>query len=230
MNKIFKIIGGIFAVLGLFFLLLGIIFYIKDVEFKKTAIKTTGTITEIVYDSSGESSSVVYVKFSVQGKTYEGKINYYTSSMYEGKSIVIYYDPSNPNNFQGEEASIVLLIFAILGGVFFLVGIIFILIVTLKNIKRKKVINYNYKINASIIGVTINQTAIINGRHPYVLEANCMSPTDGKLYIFKSDYLFQDVSPIIQQFNMTTIPVYVNPNNYNEYVMDIEQIKKYIGN
>jgi hypothetical protein len=57
-----------------------------------------------------------------------------------------------------------------------------------------------------------------------------MSPYDGKLYTFKSEYFWQDVTPILQRYNITTIPVYINPNNYKEYVVDISQIKNYLGN
>lgn len=232
MNKVSKIIGIIFASFGLLFLILGIYFYKSDLDFKNKSIKTTGKITEIVtsYDSDGDSTNDVYVEFYVKGNKYNGRINYYTSSMYEGKDIVIYYDAKNPNNFRADGAVIGTLIFAILGGVFFLIGFVFIISIVLKNKKNKKVMGYNYRINATIIGITMNNSVMINGRHPYVLEANCMSPADGKLYTFRSEDMWQDATLILQQFNIITIPVYVNPQNYAEYVMDISSIKKYLSN
>jgi Protein of unknown function (DUF3592). len=232
MNKILKIIGWCFAIAGALFIAVGIFFYKKDADFKNNSVETMGIITKIVssYDSDGDSSHNVYVEFSVQGEKYSGEINYYSSGMYEGKDIVIYYNPDNPNDFRGEGATIGTLVFSIIGGVFLVVGIIFIAIVVRKNKKIKRVMSYNYRINATIINVSMNTSVMINGRHPYILESNCMSPADGKLYNFRSEDLWQDVTPILQQFNIKTIPVYVNPQNYAEYVVDVSQIKQYLGN
>lgn len=68
-------------------------------EFVKTAKYTKGEIKEIITtrDSDGDASHDVYVKYIVDGEEYEVKSNYYTSSMYVGKEIGVYYDKNNPH-------------------------------------------------------------------------------------------------------------------------------------
>lgn len=223
MNKILKIIGTIFTIIGLLLIIFGLYFYNKDNLFKNSSIKTEGVVSK-------KTDSDIFVEFYVQGKKYSGSINYYSSNIYEGDRIKIYYDPSNPNIFQGEGSYLYVLIFGIIGSTFLLIGGIVIIFLIYKKRKIKRIIGYNYRISATIIGVTTKYSVRINGKNPYILEANYMSLTDGKLYNFESEFLFRDITPILEKFNISEIPVYINPNNYNEYVMDISQIKQYLGN
>ncbi len=96
--------------------------------------------------------------------------------------------------------------------------------------KKKRVLSYNYVIQANIVGFNIDSSVSVNGRCPYRLEANYISPIDGKLYSYRSDNIWSDLTPILEQRQITTIPVYVNPNNYAEYYMDISSLKNFIGN
>ena len=228
MNKILKILGSIFLVIGIMMLSAGLYFKISFEEFRKNAKETTAVITSI--SGTGDSNNVL-VEFIVDGTRYSGSLNYYNSNMYVGKEEKIYYQIDNPNKFKSKnKKNLLSVVFLIIGAVFPILGILFLVIPILKSKKQKRVLSYNYVIQASIVGCSIDTTVSINGRCPYRLEANYISPLDGKLYSYKSDELWADVTPILTQRQITTIPVYVNPNNYAEYYMDISALKNLIGN
>ena len=92
-------------------------------EFLKTANKTTAIITNIEYKSMiDDEIDNVYIKYYVDGKEYNGKLDEISSNMYTGKEIDIFYNINNPNDFiQNNKVSNV--IFKYFGYLFMIVGI-----------------------------------------------------------------------------------------------------------
>lgn len=232
MNKILKIVGGVFFTIGILIIAGGIYLKVTFDSFVKTAVKTEATITHIDYhrDSDGDIKHTVLVAFIVDNKEYTGALNYYDSSMYIGKKESIYYDPANPNHFKGAENSVGTWVLLVMGIVFSIIGGSFLFFVIRKNKKRKKVLSYNYVIHANIVGFNLNTSLSVNGRHPYRLDATYINPSDGKIYSYNSEAIWTDLTPILNSRQITTIPVYVNPNNFAEYYMDISSLQQFIGN
>lgn len=232
MNKILKIIGGVFLLIGILIIAGGIYLKVSFDNFVKKAVKTEATITHIDYhrDSDGDTKHTVIVSFIVDNKEYTGALNYYDSSMYIGKKESVYYDPANPNHFKGSENFIGNLVLVIMGVVFSVIGGSFLFFVIRKNRKRKKVLSYNYVIHADIVSFNLNTSLSVNGRHPYRLDATYINPLDGKIYSYSSEAIWTDLTPVLNSRQITTIPVYVNPNNFAEYYMDISGLQQFIGN
>ncbi len=232
MKKFMKIFGGIFFAVGLLILTVGIFLLVSTNRFLKTAVETTATITYIDsrIDSDGDTNHTVTVEFKVKGEKYGGTLNYYSSSMYVGKKEQIYYDPSNPNNFKAKGSRVLIYITPIIGFVFILIGGGVFASLVRKEKKRKKLLSYNYVIQANIVGINLDTSLSVNGRNPYRLEANYINPNDGKIYSYRSEEFWIDITPILTQMQITTIPVYVNPNNYAEYYVDVSNLKQFIGN
>lgn len=232
MNKFFKFIGIFFLTLGILAIGIGVYFKIDIESFKKNAVETEATITHIdsKRHSDGDTSYVVKVSFLVDGQEYGGDLNYYSSSMYVGKKEKIYYDSSNPNHFKSGDDSFVTWIFILVGTIASVVGGGCLIYIIRKNKKKDKLLAYNYVIHANIVGFNLDTSVSINGRNPYRMEATYINPADGKLYTYKSDALWADLSPVLAQRQITTIPVYVNPNNFSEYYVDIRELQNYIGN
>lgn len=111
-------------------------------EFEANSIKTQAIITKIessyVSDSDGERNKTydVYVKFTVDGVKYSGKLNTYSIGMQEGKETTIYYNPDDPNEFRGATSTglkFSMIMSSVFGVLFSLTVVIFFIVV----IRRK---------------------------------------------------------------------------------------------
>ena len=224
--------GAIFFIVGLLFVVVGGILFYKNIEFKKIAVEGQATIVDIYkqIDSDGETSYTVIVEYVVDGQRYEDSLDYYSAGMEIGENVKIYYDPNNPTKFSSDGVNIAFIIFIGLGGIFAIMGAVFMINSIKKKNIQKRIRESNIVIQANINSFDFNRSLSINGRHPYILIASAIAPYDGLIYTFESDSIWDDLTPILQNYNITTVPVYVNPQNYKEYYMDIDSFKKYLGN
>ncbi len=225
------IFPSIFITVGFFIMALAIFLNIQNSKFMKNAIDATAEITKITTsrDSDGDVSHLVQVIFHVDGKSYGGNLGYYSSDMYEGKTINIYYDPQNPNNFKSNSSNIASFIMIPFGGIFFAVGC-FILYRGIKSSSLKKLKEYGRRIDAKIDDVSFNTSYSVNGRNPYVIECSYFNEIEDKVYSFTSQNIWTNIQPIIDAKNITTIPVYIDENNPSKYFVDISIFDNYIGN
>lgn len=119
------LILSLFLLLGVVLVVGGACIGISEHSYRARAEHTTATIKEIetyfIYDSDDTKYSVS-IEYVVNGTLYSGKMRYYTSSMQEGGTVGIYYDPHNPQDFKVDSGLFLPLLFAGLGVVFSLVG------------------------------------------------------------------------------------------------------------
>lgn len=130
-NSIFP--GIVFAFIGIVFFIVGIAIYFPFKANMKR-LKEEGAYTECVIskiESYGYDDDItydVYADFTPEGtESITVKLNTYSSSMYIGKTIGIYYNTENPYDFMEEGGAgnvIVLLLFCGIGLLFFIVGLI----------------------------------------------------------------------------------------------------------
>lgn len=62
----------------------------------------------------------------------------------------------------------------------------------------------------------------INGRHPYVLICEAEDPRTDELCLFASDSIWEDPSPYLRVG--FSVPVYVDPDHWDNYVMDVAAV------
>lgn len=218
-----------FAFLGLLFLIVGIII---GINYKNNLNKTkeiSATITDIQSESSShnETSYKVYVEYIVDGTKYNNVLGYFSSNMYIGKKIDIRYNLDDPNKiYAGEVTATILFIGG--GLISFMAGIIPFVIQNSKNRKFLKLKKNGRKIFAEIECVEIDYSYSVNGQHPYIIKACYKDEINCEVYIFYSNRIWFDAEKIIEEFNISTIPVYIYNNDFNKYFVDHEEIEKYI--
>lgn len=224
-KKVFGLVGAIFAGIGAIFLAVALVLFIKDRSFKADADKVVGIITEIgsYYDSEGDPWHEVWVSYQVNGETYNTKLNSYRGSMHEGGHIDLYVSKDDPYEVQdGIAVSILMLVFGILGGFFFILGIVFISILIGSNTKRKKLMENGKRLKASVTGGNEDLTVIINGRHPYRLDCVYQDEFTGESYLYSSDYLLEDPNMYID----AKVDVYVDGNDMSKYYVDLNSLSE----
>lgn len=227
-----KLIGVLFIIVGIIIFIIGNQCRKDDILFRKNAIKTNAVIEKINrYPTSDDDYRYdVIVSFEVNNKKYSGSLNSWNSSMYEGKEVTIYYDKNDPNKFKSDLSNLLLFVAFGMGIVFFLVGFILLLVEIINKIKYNYLLKNGIRIEAKIEDIYINEHIYIAGKHPYILVCTSVDKKNNKIYSFKSENIWFDIKSLVQSFNITFVPVIVLKDNYKKYVVDLEELKKYMGN
>lgn len=232
MDKQLKIFFSIFALAGAIVIIVGIFLQKNNAEFLETAETTTAEITHMdrSHDSDGDVNYSVFVEFEVDGKTYEGNLGQYDSSMYVGKEVTVYYNPENPHNFKGSSAGFVGYFLIVFGAIFFLVGVMP-LFKGNKNSKKIELLKQTGTlINAEIDNIYLDTSYRVNGRCGYKLSAHATLPNSDKIYTFESNRVFSNIKAVVETHSITTVPVYIDLNDPANYHVDLSEIKSYLGN
>lgn len=223
----------IVLILGLVFFSVGIIIvglreYVRNsfVEFKKTAHTTTGYISSIkvYYSKDYKEEHSVFVEYTVDGQVYEKELNYYDSSMYEGQSMEIYYNPEHPGDSRIEEGHFG--IFHIVGILFSVLGMIFISYCIIHRIKIYRILKHGICVKGTIIDIIPDTNVIIWGKYPNKIDVEYIDSKTGAKYLYRSDSTINKSVQIVG----ATVNVYVNPQDESEYYVDLKSVKEMKNN
>ncbi len=138
--NVFLMVGAIFAFIGLIFLIIGLVFmHLHKKKKNLCTARTVGQVVDIVSRTSTDSdgySSVAYspvISYWVNGIEVRQ-----TNSVYSrpcrytvGQNVEVMYDPMEPGKMlvAGDKSETLLFgIFTGLGGLFFILGIVFIIV------------------------------------------------------------------------------------------------------
>lgn len=210
-SKVFKIIGIVFTIIGILFIL-SFFFIAKTIE-KKTEnfVEIQSVICEI--DKSGEEDHKSFiVQYSVDGKKYEADTNFYSSTMSLGDELAVRYNPNNPNEIFLSDYDFMGYIFYGLGGLFALLGIIF-LFVSFANKSKQNLSEYGIPVEA-VITYNGYSNVRVNNNMTFIVKAQATDEF-GNVMRFKSQLLDSQFPTDIQ-----TVRVYLDPQKKKRYYMD----------
>lgn len=232
-NKIRKapsvsfLMGIIYAIVGTIFLIVGITISVHNNNFLNNAQQTNAVISrvekEYYYDSDGERKAKhsVWVKYEIDDRQYEELLDYYSSDMRKGDTIIINYSPDDPSKIITKIGSnIIGFVIIPLGGIFALLGLVFILKKVLSDKKRNKLIRSGECLTGIITNVERNKYVTINKRHPYKAECEVIDPYSSEKYLYSSDNIMGNISDLIGR----EVTVYVDSNNKKNYYVDIYEL------
>ena len=135
-------VNWIFAIIGVALIMAGIICLAKSENFKKNAVETEATITEIeLYeDSDGDTKYNVLVKFYAGDAEVQGSLGYHVSGMKRGQTVKIFYSPDDPHDFKSASEGIwIFVVLIVLGVPFLLFGFSPAIMKRIKAIKNRRV-------------------------------------------------------------------------------------------
>lgn len=225
-NKTENLIWTIFFTLGVILFIVGSFVSFQILKYSEDKVETKGIITKIIIHNriEGDRTYNVYVTYEANGKQYESRLNSYSTSFYEGKEIDIYYDKNNPHKIGNKSMDLLILIFPGISIIFVIIGGSRLFIKTNKKKKAVKLKENGTLVHANYIETVLNTAYSVNRRHPYYIVCEWHNPEDGKKYLFRSDNIWTNPENIIEDNNIKTFPVYMNPNNIKQYVIDIDRI------
>lgn len=210
-----------FLGIGIVLLSLAIYFSISDYKEEQLADKTEATISSISYDKKDYKAVVKYV---VDGNSYEGEIKVSKSDAVSDKKI-IKYNKDDPSKIIDNNHILFIFIGGAIGLVMIIRSFIYIIpyllnILMIKNIRKK-----GYYIDAYLDEVYINSKARkILGFYPYRIKLKYVNPADGNILVFDSQDSYADLKQIVEDYNVTTLPVFVDNKNPNKYYVDLDII------
>lgn len=220
-------VGGIFLFTGICMLIGGIAAFVSNQNFKQSAREIEGVITDIKthYDSDGDSHHDVWVTYTVDGREYTEEINFYSSSMYEGKEIELLVDMMYPTRIRSTSGNLFLVL--MLGGmglIFALAGGCVMLVPLRKKASMKKMIAAGYFVYAEVTGGFMCHNYTVNNRHPYKMECKYEDVFSGITHMFHSDYIWEDP----QMYMGRQVKVYCNRDFSGEYYVDVDSLQNYM--
>jgi len=126
-----RIVYVILVLAGAVSLFLSVFIYSRAMRFVANGTETQAEITSIETHYSGEDTEYdVFVKFTVDGTVYGGRLDVYEAGFYVGKTVPILYLNDNPNEFIYARHNL------LIAYILFLLGVIFISVVTVPIITR----------------------------------------------------------------------------------------------
>lgn len=215
------ILGGIFAII------MGIKTYKSDKEFFKEALPVEAHIDDIITKTKTSGSGRkkkkttthdVFVSYTVNGVDYKGiEINEYSSSMSEGGTVVLYYNPDNPKEIKCKEvAKSAPVVAIVVGAIFVIVG--FVPVFAIKGPKtNKKLKNSGIKYTTNEFYYTEKTNVRYNGRCPLYVTCVIRNPHTGAINEYRSDMAY----PGLDENNIREFDVYVDVNDANKGYVDV---------
>ena len=219
-----KLVDLPFVIAGIIFVISGIFLFKNTKDFMTNATKTSGVISDIVCT---DDNCKVTVEFSVGSMKYTGELKEYSSLMKKGNTIIIYYDPQNPDNFKENVSYTISYVFIGIGSLVSAAGL-YVMIKT--NLKYKKYTNVKVtgiKIEAKIVSIEIDNSVSKSGVNPYYVTCVGVNPVTRDEEIYRSEDIWFDVRKIIDDNHLEVLPVYIDVLNLSNYYVDVSLLKTY---
>ncbi len=208
-----KLLGVIFTLMGVVHLIVGGILFYIEFSFQSKAVQAQGWVTEVVKRSGSESGDNYYPviefrndmgqKFSFESGNGASEPEYKI-----GDGVTVSYDPKDPEN--AEIAGYYDMIY--IGAVFGAIGVVFGSIGSfflIRYIRRQKEIAWlkqnGTPVQADFSHVHHDTSYKVNGKSPYIIICNWDNPYTGATMQFKSEHIWIDPKPFIQQPKLTVL-------------------------
>ena len=115
----------------------------------------------------------------------------------------------------------------IVGLILSALGILFTyMLISFKKDKRKEDLfkKNSYIVNAKLVSVETDTSQISNGESPCYIICEGINPKDGMTYTYKSEAIWEFSEEIIKKTMFENLEVYVDENDFNKYVVDIDDV------
>lgn len=184
-------IGALFAAIGLFFVIFGAV---QCAQCNYLMLEGVSVEAQAQWYGSDD----LWFSFEAEGKQWEVKSFFQSDSIRSGDRVVLRYKSGDPMSARITDWW-TYGIFMIMGGIFAMIGFIFILwqvrIIQLENSLKDR----GVKVQAQVVSVEQLRSVRIGGVCPYVIRAVCEHPYTGAQMQVKSRLLMYDPSPYLAE-------------------------------
>lgn len=228
-----SIVFNIFLVVGLIMLTISGIICYNVKKFNATAVKTSGTVIDLIAKRSSSGKSSTYspvVTYNDASGTKHRYISSFSSNPpgYDiGETVEILYDPKKPDDatIAGWSEYFGAMICGILGLVFSLTGLGYHIVRRANHSRAQRLKQSGELIRADFVSVDVNNAVSVNRRHPFFILCDWKDPLTGQRERFKSGFIWSDPTPFIDLHKK--IDVYIDRNNRKKYYVDISFLQEH---
>lgn len=218
-----KVVFLIVTLAALPFLLIPSISIYRSVAIKNHGIAVEGTI--IGKRTQGKS---LLSKVTVSFVTPDGNQVSATAArrgfVRTGDRVKLWYDPASPQEIDFGDTIGYNLRGAILGGILFILGIIFSIYYAVKDMANKKLQRYGKKVNAEFVSIDRNEKYRMGANNPWVIKCRWVDDQNHHEYYYLSrDYI---IDPAPYMAGLSHVDVFVDPADPNTYYMDTSFMPK----
>ena len=224
-----EIIYGSIGVVMLFFA--GYL-YVREKKFEQNAYKTVGEVVDFETHNSSEGGSIMYaakVRYVDRGTNYScvSKSSSSSPDYQIGDKVEVLYEPNNPSKatikgFLGQYLGVAIL--GAMGFISSLFGLIPLIINKRRNALNVFLSTNGRKIQAKNEGVSVNTSLSVNGRNPFLINAQYFDTVTNTVHIFQSENIWFDPTEFIK--NKEGFDIIVDPNNYKKYNFEVSFLPK----
>lgn len=231
--KVLSVIKYVFFIVGTMCLLGAAATYKSSSDFLDEAVPAAGKVVALVKSKSSDSVSFRPV---IQFLDEEGRSFEFTSSAGSnppsfsvGEEVWVLYSPEHPENAKVDaffDLWGVSIILAVLGGPFFFIGMLMVMIGRLRKRKHAYLQKNGVAIEAKVQSVERNHRLSVNGRNPYLIMCQWLNPQTSQVHLFESENIWFDPSHYIKG---ESIRVFIERNNPKKYHVDVSFLPKVAG-
>ncbi len=215
----------IFAVMALaLFIVAGIIYY------QLTQMKTIFQPAEARIMYTTARSEYPMVEYEWKEETYYSILDFQSSRFYEGEVIQVFVNPKKPTQVEVETGYWVGIgITGGMGVVLMIMGLGVLIFMRSRKNRQEKLLLTGKRIEAEIEEVFYNTMMSAGSRHPYIIFCSWKNPADGVCYHFRSANLWEDPAPILEKYQIKTLPVYLDERHIRHYFIALDCITEKCG-
>ncbi|WP_199325799.1 DUF3592 domain-containing protein [Nodosilinea sp. FACHB-141] len=204
--------------------------YTNTNTFLKDAIKTEGTVIELIRSQSDDSVTyqpvVVFVSQEGEEIEFTSPSGSNPPSYSKGQAVEIFYLPNNPQKAEINEFFSLWglpTILGALGSIFSTVGTGLLVVPMIKEREEKYLRQQGTPIEAKFKSIDVDTTVSVNGNHPFRIMTQWQNPSTTEIHVFKSSCLWYDPSEFMTGDSIT---VFIERENPKKYFVDLSFLPK----
>lgn len=212
----------VFLIVGIVFVGICAVFTGVNIHIKNNYNETDAVVMGFErHHSSSDDGDTVYtlVSYSVDGNDYQSVLSAYSSSWSVGDTIKVYTNPDNPQNVKSTMPFVFFIVFALVGSVFAIVGIVMLHRSNEFKKQKKQLIENGLTLRANIIDFYPNTRIMVNRRNPYLIVAEYEE--FGQKHRFVSENVWERLN---NNYIGEQVTVYYEHNNMNKYYVDVDTL------
>jgi len=211
------------AIIFALFCILPLRAVIKSKQIVKNGVKTQGIVTNIKNNSKSATRKLT-VSFTTPDGAEVSATAQKRSYINTNEPVDLWYDPADPKRIDfgdsisyNMRAAVIIALVSLLCFYLFFRNLI-------SDAGAKKLISSGKKVSAEFAGIFRNEKYRMGDKNPWIIKCKWTDPSNGKEYYFDSKNYTIDPTPYLA--DKSHIDIYMNPNDYGKYIMDVSFIPK----